>query len=330
MLAEALKDRRSALDLTQDQVAQLAGLSARTVMRAEKGHYVDPMTQKKLCRALGLDYEILGTSDPNLPPETKQTLEAETASSSDSVAAVATPTTPPGFTILETEGVKRPAQFDQLLWAIRNSRSHIDFIAVPNVPAYRRFGKPTGAMLRSRITLAELWKIRFDRDVSFQQLIPTTILAIWCTVVGFGMINRGPIEVLRSSPTWMGPLVIVLGLIAHLVWSTQRTLLRERRRHAMLADELERTVYAFTYDYVYQVIAIGEHVAIKDYQISHRRQVDPIPCGPGLSYEFMSPPDMIRALPDHPRIRHRLNVVAKRKGITLVNTEGRFTQASAP
>jgi transcriptional regulator with XRE-family HTH domain len=341
MITQILKDRRKALGLTQIQVAELAGLSTRTVMRAEKGDDIDLMTQRKLCRALDLDYEVITAALTRADASVEANPDrAEDVDCSTLPVEIPRPipvevtvrvSTAPGLDVIEPAGGQRPAEFDQLVWALGRYGSTIDFYAVPDVAAYRAHGLPSRDLIRSRTTLGCLRQLLGDTGVQGRQIAFQCIFVLgFAAVLAIYLSPPQP-----TSPAVMGALclallAIIAWLAIDLVRISRKTLRREQRDHVAHAEALSRTVYGFSHRRVYAATAQGEHVAIKDYPIHDRRPLPAIRCGAALSYEFAAKIGMLRALPDHPRIRHRLNYVPNPKGADLVNTEGRFTANLAP
>jgi transcriptional regulator with XRE-family HTH domain len=54
-----LRDARVSRDLTQDQLAELSGVSVATIIRAEKGRPLTPLNEARLARALKRSRKVL-------------------------------------------------------------------------------------------------------------------------------------------------------------------------------------------------------------------------------------------------------------------------------
>lgn len=323
MIAALLKERRLLLGLSQSEVATLARVSPRTVLRVEGGQSRHEPTIQKLCRALQIEPDLQEVERMNSIPDA-----APTPPSVPETAPTFSEPSPKTITLIGPGERMHPQDQAALVWSLEQYVGDpIEFFVSPDVAAYRQHGRPSDVLIEGRTHWAAIRdELRSpgaqDRffGIALAVVILLTVTGVWA------IFATQPEAFFLSAGGVILTAVLLLGLSAQR--ASSRSLRREQRLHDTIASDLERTLYAFRRDRVYRATIHGDHVAVKIFYIPKKRRLPAIAYGATLSYEFYSEPDLLRALPDHPRIRHRMNYLPDPAGVNLVNTEGQFAKSA--
>ncbi len=320
MMASELKKRRLDLGLTQLEVAERAGVSTRSVMRVETGKEVDETTLRKLCQALRVEF-----TGPCRERSGREADGGETITRGETISIVASPDG------LERDGTDRDGieknDVAALVMGLRRyAGDAFEMFVLPDVSAYRQHGRPDPEAIRAR----REWPALFERwihpyGVTRSLGFAAAAMLIWM-MTGPLSLASGSLGVLALVTGVLVVATAVLLVIDTAVVST-RPFRRDQRDHERICHQLARTLYGFQGNSVYQGTLIDGQVAVKRFPVRNVRQLSPVRCGRAITYEFHQETELLRALPDHPRIRQYLTHVPETDDVTMVNVAALYPQA---
>lgn len=323
MIARTLKARRLELGLTQEEAARRARLSARTVMRIENDQSSPTESLIRLCRALDIDYHAL--AEAVLNPATHETVIIDPQRGVTLEVAPNTikpgPTANGGIPVIYPGNRSITQELGVLLAGLRSHvPGGIDFIAIPDVDAYRTYGCPHTARIRASMTRAMVADYRTQTE---------HVLSPWGLLLGIGLVVLSLIGLATQT---LGPVCLAILMANALLWvipldalharfGSSRAIRNERTNFATICEELERTAYAFKGTVVYKLVRTHRGVTITAHSLHKKRRMGPTSCGPAWTYELHAQDAFIRALPNHPWLVNRMRFLWPPAPVTEIPQE---------